>query len=451
MKVVLTRPFYKSHIVVPPLSLGYLSAALNAAGITAKIVDGLLRGADADSLAAMIAAEKPDAVGITCLTAYYHEVVGLCRALKKYDLPVIVGGVHPTFLPAATLEDTGADFVVCGEGEAALVELVRNGLDHHGLPGVYTAGELSPDQPAAPARGPENIDDLPFPDWSQMPPAAYPKAPHGAVARSYPIGQVMTTRGCAGRCAFCSAPSLHGGKIRFRSGKSVAEEVRRLVEQFHVREIQIEDDNLAASGSHLEAVCTAISSLPFRIPWTCPNGLRADGVDEHLLRCMKDAGCYMVAFGVESASNDILNKCGKKETIEQIETAINLADKVGLISHGFFIFGLPGETPRTIAETIRFASKSRLRRAQFLILDVLPGSRLWRELTFTPDWEKESFAEPEWIPPGLTRDMLVAAQKRAFRQFYRHPARLFHLAALLRPGQIPVVLRRLSAFRLLPG
>ena len=450
MKIVLTRPFYKSHIVTPPLSLGYLSAALNKAGIRADIIDGLLLRLNPESLAQAIARRKPDAVGITCLTAYYHEVKKLCAALRKYGFPIILGGAHPTFLPNETLEETGADFVVCGEGERALVELVQNAFDHRHIQGVYGKTDLAGRRSTGITVLPGDINDLPFPDWSQMPPAAYPKSPHGAVAKRYPIGIIITSRGCTGKCAFCAAPALYGGKIRFRSGESVAAEIQWQIEKFKVREIQIEDDNFAASKTHVEETCSAIASLPVRVPWSCPNGLRADCIDQDLLKCMKQAGCYMVSFGVESASNVILKRSGKNESIEQIEYAINLADRVGLITHGFFIFGLPGETTETINTTIRFASRSRLKRAQFLILDVLPGSKLWEDLAFTPNWGKESFTEPEWIPPGLSRSVLIAAQKRAFQEFYKHPGRIFGLLALLRPGQIPFLLRRLSSFRLLP-
>ena len=402
-------------------------------------------------MAATIADRNPDAVGVTCLTAYYHETVALCRALQKYQIPIILGGPHPTFLPKSTLEDTGADFVVCGEGEIALVKLVRRGFRHSRIPGVYALGDLNDNIAPVLADSPENLDDLPFPDWPKMPPAAYPKAPHGAIAKRYPVGLVMTSRGCGGRCSFCAAPALYGRKVRFRSGASVADEIRWQVRHFRVKEIQIEDDNFAVSQDHAEAICAAISALPEKVPWTCPSGLRADCVDERMLRFMKQAGCYMVAFGVESSSNDILARAGKQETIEQMTAAIRLADDAGLITFGYFVFGLPGETEDTIAETIRFASQSKLKRAQFLVLDVLPGSRLWQELSFRPDWRKESFVDPEWVPPGLSAELLRSAQRKAFWKFYSHPARLAGLAARLHPGQFKSVLQRLSSFRLLPG
>jgi radical SAM superfamily enzyme YgiQ (UPF0313 family) len=141
----------------------------------------------------------------------------------------------------------------------------------------------------------------------------------------------------------------------------------------------------------------------------------------------------------------------KRERLETIENAINIAGRAGISCQGFFIFGLPGETPETIEETINFAKNSSLSRAQFLILDVLPGSELWDTLRgkFRPDWAKNSFKEPEWIPDGLTRDQLSRAQSRAFRKFYSSRARVLRLAVSLKPGQLKYMARRLKDYRIL--
>ncbi|MDO8551679.1 MAG: radical SAM protein [bacterium] len=120
---------------------------------------------------------------------------------------------------------------------------------------------------------------------------------------------------------------------------------------------------------------------------------------------MKKSGCYFVAFGIESGNQKILEKIKKGEDLETIKKAIEMVDKLGLICQGFFIFGLPGETKRTIIDSIEFAKKSKLSRAQFAILDILPGSELWESLKgkFKPNWNKISYLEPEWVPEGITK------------------------------------------------
>ncbi|MGD0900265.1 MAG: radical SAM protein [Thermoguttaceae bacterium] len=452
MKIVLVRPNYPSHIVTPPLGLGYLASYLKQHGIEAKIIDGLRDGLDNDALAERILAESPDAVGITCLTAFYEQAIGLCRELKASGVKVILGGVHPTFLTYDTLRDSGADFVVRGEGEIALRKLLENGLVHRGIPGVYSIEDeylgRTPDEKGETC---DDLDALPFPDWEQIDPNGYPPAPHGAIVKNFPIGVITTTRGCPYECTFCASPRFYGRRMRSRTPENVVDEIQYLVERFGVKEIHFEDDNLTFRREHVEQICRLMIERRLKVSWACPNGIRADKVDEALIRLMKQSGCYYFAYGIESANPQILRNIKKHEVIQTMDRAIRLGARLGISCQGFFIFGLPGETSETIEETTSFAARSKLARAQFLVLDVLPGSELWETLSgqFQPDWTKNSYKEPEWIPPGLSRDQLKKAQSQAFRRFYLNPVRFLRLAANVRPRQIKYLLHRLLEYGIL--
>ncbi len=453
MKVILVRPNYDSHIITPPLGLGYLASYLKANGIEAIMIDALKEALDQASLVDRILQQRPDAVGITCLTAFYTEVMTLSRQLKEAGQTVVIGGVHPTFLPKQTLEDSGCNYVIAGEGERALTELARHDFSNPGIQGVYSRGDLQDDNvPVTKAERIENLDEIPFPDWEQMDPRSYPKAPHGAVAKGYPIGIITTTRGCPYACTFCASPRFYDRTIRFRSPENVMAEIEYLVQHFGINEIHFEDDNFTLRYAHAEAVCKLLIQKNVRLSWACPNGVRADRIDENLLQLMRESGCYYVAYGIESANSQILENIKKQETIEAIEQSIDSAARVGISSQGFFVFGLPGETKETIEQTIRFSKRSKLTRAQFLILDVLPGSELWFKLAghFTPNWDKDSYKEPEWLPPGLTRQDLLQGQSRAFREFYlKSPRRLAQLFRHARFSQIKFFLRRLRDYRIL--
>jgi anaerobic magnesium-protoporphyrin IX monomethyl ester cyclase len=453
MKIVLVRPNYQSHIITPPLGLGYLASYLKQHAIEAVIVDGLRDSLSGEALFERTRAERPDVVGITCLTAFYHEAVALARRLKAEGMKVILGGVHPTFLPYETLRDSCADFVVRGEGEIALRKLLESGLDSRGIPGVYSRADmLAGRQPEEKGECPADLDALPFPDWEQIDPRSYPPAPHGAIVKNFPIGIVTTTRGCPYECTFCASPRFYDRKLRMRTPENVVDEIEYLVERFGVKEIHFEDDNLTFRRDHVAQICRLLLRRGIKITWACPNGIRADKVDEDLIRLMKQAGCYYFAYGIESANAQILKNVKKRETIETINKAIGLGAKLGISCQGFFIFGLPGETPETLAETIRFAAKSKLSRAQFLILDVLPGSELWETLAgqFQPDWTKNSYKEPEWLPRGLTREDLKKAQSRAFRRFYLNPLRFLRLAASVRARQLKYLFNRLLEYGIVP-
>ena len=469
MKFVLVRPNYKSHIITPPLGVGYLASFMGRQGVDVKIIDGLRDELSPREQLRAILAEKPDAVGITCMTAFYREVVALALRLKENGIRCIIGGVHPTFLPSQTLRDSKADWVIRGEGEVALSKLIQSDFSGEGIPGVYSSADL-PGRLSAPDGEPgarlrrgdrdeglaraevvDDLDELPFPDWPQLDPRRYPKAPHGAIVRNYPIGVLTTSRGCPYECTFCASPSFCGRRIRFRSPGNVVEEIAYLVEDFGVREVHFEDDNFTFKRSHVEGICREILDRRIRISWACPNGVRADKVDEEMLRLMKESGCYYLSFGIESANADILKNVRKRETLDATENAIRMAEKVGLSCLGSFVFGLPGETPETIAETIRWAKRSKLARAHFMILDVLPGSELWRSLEgrFKPNWSKDSFKEPEWIPEGVTREHLMKMQSRAFWSFYMRPRILWGMLKSIRPQQVKFLLRRLREYRLI--
>ena len=451
VKIVLVRPNYNSHIITPPLGLGYLASYLKSEGIDAVVIDGLREALSTEGLIGRILSEEPDAVGITCLTAFYEETVDLSRRLKDKGLKVVIGGVHPTFLPYQTLTESNADYVICGEGEIALAKLAKNGFVNDGIQGVYSKGDLKDEkQQVVKAQAVERLDDLPFPDWEQIDPNLYPRAPHGAIVKNFPIGVVMTTRGCPYECTFCASPGFYERKVRFRSPENVVREIKHLVEKFGVKEIHFEDDNLTLKRDHIAKICNLMIENDLKVSWACPNGIRADKVDEDLIALMAKSGCYYFAYGVESANPQILKNIKKRESIEDIEKAIEIAHRKGIQCQGFFIFGLPGETDETIEETIDFACRSKLSRAQFLILDVLPGSELWEKLEgrFTPKWSKQSYREPEWIPENLTKEKLLNAQARAFRRFYLRPRVFFRLARLVDLKQMKFLVKRVTDYRM---
>ena len=453
MKVVLVRPNYKSHIITPPIGLGYLSSFLKKHGIYVKIIDALRDNMSIEKLFENILIENPNAVGITCLTAFYKEVVQLSLMLKRVDQKVIIGGVHPTFLPYETLKDSGCDYVILGEGELAFLKLIQSKYVNKDISGVYSIDDFKCNNThITKAERIENLDELPFPDWEQLNPRNYPKAPHGAIVKNYPIGVITTTRGCPYMCTFCASPKFYDRKIRFRTPENVMEEIKYLVNCFGVKEIHFEDDNFTFRRQHVETLCNLIIRSDIEISWACPNGIRADKVDGDLISLMKRSGCYYFAYGIESANQEVLDNVKKQEKITEVEESINLAARSGISCQGFFIFGLPGETQSTINESIHFARKSKLARAQFLILDVVPGSELWSTLKgkFTPNWTKNSYKEPEWLPEGLTKKELLQSQSRAFREFYfKSPLRAFRLACGIRPSQMIYLLRRLIEYRII--
>jgi len=448
LKIALVRPKYKTHLITPPLGLGYISSYLKSKGWQTTIIDGLNLNLGNEDIVARC--RNCDIVGITCLTDFYLEVVDLSKKLKQAGKTVVLGGVHPSVLPGQSQSESGVDYIVVGEGEATFDELlgaIDRGQRPYSVPGVFS---LSHQAEFKPRDLLADLDKLPFPDWDELDPRTYQKAPHGALVKNFPVAPVVSTRGCPYSCKFCASPRFWGQRLRFRSPANVVAEIEYLVKKFGVKEIHFEDDNLTLRREHVVAICNLIIAKGIKISWATPNGIRADKVDEELLALMKKAGCYYVVFGIESGNQKILENINKKETLADIAKAVKLSHELGMITQGFFILGLPGETEETIKNSINFAKRLPLDRAQFLILDLLPGSALWEEQknNFVMDYSKESYHEPTWVPDTISPAALKAWQPRAFRSFFFRPGPLFSLIKFFRLSQIRFVIKRLVDFRI---
>jgi radical SAM superfamily enzyme YgiQ (UPF0313 family) len=437
MKVVLTRPNYPTHLITPPLGLGYLSAYLNSKKIDTQIIDGLNLGLSNRELVRLCL--RAEVVGISILSFYLLAAVDLAKRLKKMGKIVIIGGPQVTALPALSLNLTQADYAVVGEGEMALAALIKVLEKAKPRTKIWRRPFI------------KNLSDLPWPDWEQMNPGSYQKAPHGGVIKNFPVAPIMTTRGCPYECYFCASPKLWQRQIRYRRPAEVVEEIKYLVNNFGVKEIHIEDDNFTLKREHAEDFCHRLIRGKIKISWATPNGIRADKVDLPLLRLMKKAGCYFVAFGIESGNQEILNRIAKHSNLQVIKKAVGMAHQAGLITQGFFIFGLPGETAQTITNTINFAKSLPLDKAQFLYLDVIPGSKLWDDLNFNRkvDWKLDSFHQVSWLPPTVDKLTLAQAQSRAFREFFLRPSQVLTMLKLIKPGQLKYVIKRIKDFDIL--
>jgi anaerobic magnesium-protoporphyrin IX monomethyl ester cyclase len=439
VKIALVRPRYDTHLITPPLSIGYISSFLKSRGFDVEIIDGLNLNLTNEEIVRQCS--DADIVGITCLSDYFPETLDLTRKLKKAGRRVAIGGPHASVLPELTLEATGADAVVVGEGEMAMLNMVEDLRDTGGIDRVYKTEFV------------EDLDGLPFPDWGQMDPRKYKKAPHGAFIKNFPVAPVVTTRGCPYECTFCASPKIWERSIRYRSPGNVVDEIELLVREYEVKEIHFEDDNLTLKRSHVEGICQLIIERGVKISWACPNGVRADKLDHDLLKLMEKSGCYYIAFGIESGDQKILDNVKKHIEIETVFKAVEMAEEEGIMTQGFFIFGLPGETRQTIEKTIDFSKRTKLSRAQFLLLDVLPGCELWDNLEFEGkgEWNKSSYHEVIWVPPTVDEETLKGAPPRAFKAFFLRPKQFLSIIRYVRLQQLPYLMKRVFDFRIFGG
>jgi len=284
---------------------------------------------------------------------------------------------------------------------------------------------MNPDRPFV-----RNLDDLPLPRHDLLPLKTY-RAP---LVRG-PYAFVVTSRGCPGGCRFCIKHVSYGRSVRFRSPENILAELELLV-GLGVRDIHMYADLFTVSREQVVGLCELILERGLRLRWTCNS--RVDFVDPEMLRLMRQAGCWMSSWGIESGSEQVLRRVRKGITLEQVERALHWAREAGIRNWGYFIIGLPGETEETIQETIRFARRLPLDLALFHIAAPYPGSPLFFDVVeqgwFRPGtrWEQVDMDCSTVLDyPHLRAEELERWAQRAFR------------AWALRPGPVLTYLRML--------
>lgn len=445
-RVLLVSPCYNTHIVAPHLGLGYLASALRRSGHDVVVKDGLRERVAYDG--------DYDLVGVTAMTTYFPEAIQEVRRAQQRGLKVVIGGAHVIADPEGSLRQSGAEFACAGEGEIALGELA-NGRPPGDIPGLLWWEDGSIRSSGKPNFYPV-VDDFGEPAWDLISPPSYPPAPHGMIARDFPLAPVITTRGCPYSCSYCSAPITAGKRMRYRTPRHVVDEFERLVTEYGVREIQIEDDNFTIKREHVLAICDEMLSRKLRVHWSLPNGVRIDRLDKPLLRVMKTAGCYLMALGIESANQRILDMVDKNLDVEIVPRVVRDVVEAGIEAWGFFMIGFPTETRDEIYKTIDFALGLPLTRVQFTRTTPLPGTPIyewWRREWGKGkeiDWSTFNYYQFTTGWSEVPAEELGRIQRRAHLRFYSRPRNFLRVVGSLRPRQYRYALRRLAnlgAFR----
>ncbi|MHB8105714.1 MAG: B12-binding domain-containing radical SAM protein [Dehalococcoidales bacterium] len=430
LKITLINPPQSTRYPQPPLGLALIAAILEKAGYPVKLLDANALQLKPEAIATTVA--DADVIGITAMTPTIGTALKIANYLKQKSpgRKIILGGPHVTLLPEETMASSSdIDVSVLGEGDVTVIELlqaIENNRPLKSVAGIsYRQDGKIVHTGARP--GAVDMDTLPYPAWHMLPWHKYqPHPPHGM---AMPFGAMVTSRGCPYRCAFCSKP-IFGSKFRTQSPERVVEEMVYLKKKFGVKEIAFYDDSFTLDKKHIHAIADKIIAKGLKIAWTCET--RVNLVDKELLRHMKQAGCYAIAYGIESASPEIIKTLQKDITLEQVEAAVRAHKEVGLQVIGYFMLGSPGETPQTIQQTIDFAKRLKVDFAQFSVTTPFPGTELYEIYKqINPEdipWEKfvyagtDNPASPVFESDNLTRQDLEKWTSRAYREFYLRPA-----------------------------
>ncbi len=453
-------PFAGAGSTEPSFGLACLAAVARQAGATVAVVEASALELSPEAALRTILAADPTIVGLTATTSGVMRAAQLAAALKaaRPGVLAVLGGCHATALPAETLDACPAfDMVVMGEGEetlrAILERAAADGVCPTDLPG--TAARLggrvvvNPPRPLI-----DNLDALPLPAWDLLP--GFPRAFHPSPARlrRWPCASVVLTRGCPNTCLFCDR-SVFGNRCRGYSPARAVALLRDLHDRFGVRELLIEDDTFVIAKTRVREFCERLIAEGPAVSWSCLG--RADRVDPELLRLMRRAGCWHIAYGIESGDPALLEAMHKRLDLEAIRQAVTWSREAGLRTKGFFMVGFPGETHESLARTRRFALSLPLDDISVMQMTPFPGSELYRVAaeagTVDRDWRRMNVVNTVFVPNGLTRDDLEQARAGLLHSFYLRPAVLWRQAAhvLAHPRLIPAMGRGVLAFRRVTG
>lgn len=348
----------------------------------------------------LLAKLNPKYVGIPSYTTEFNEVAKLIKGIKKIcNARIIVGGCHATAVPEDFL-NYGADFVIFGEGETTLLEVIKSleegKKDFKNIDGLAWKKEnrIIINKPRALI---EDLDSLPLPAYDKIDVEHYIKIWDGTI-RGFPLraATIVTSRGCPFNCSFCGCNEVFGRKIRFRGKGSIKKEIKLLKEKYKVEGIMFSDDILTVNKKHLKMVCEIMKK--YGMLWSCQ--ARVNSIDDEIMGILKKSGCLQLDLGVESGSQRVLDDLmGKGITVEETKNAFRLCEKYGINKAANFIIGMPTETKEEMEETFDLAKEINANYYLFSIAAPFPGTRLYKMIggNISPD----EYYKLDWSLPYI--------------------------------------------------
>ncbi|MEK7817569.1 MAG: radical SAM protein [Actinomycetota bacterium] len=407
-----------------PVTLATAAAVLRNEGFEVRLVDGSVEDIDRERLSALIADYRPDLVVINTATPSIESDISVASLAKEAwpNARTLAIGIHTSALPESCFEmDEGLDMVVRGEPEYTIRDVALALRDDGGLEGIPGLSfrengsvKSNQDRPFI-----DDLDELPFPAWDLIDTGRY-RLPFSG--RCFLL--VASARGCPYPCTFCANKAYYGARLRKRSPEKVVDEMEWASREFGISDFLIWSESFTNDQDYAIATAEEISRRGLEISWVCNS--RVDTVSPRLLKAIRDAGCWMIGYGIESGSQQVLDSVRKGATITDAVQAVRMAREVGLEVTGHCILGFPGETEETMRQTIEFARFLNLDYAQFYCAVAFPGSGMYdqcRESGWLDnfDWSYYEQNFSVLTTPQLTSEQVMQAREKAYREFYLQP------------------------------
>jgi len=379
-----TRPMYFNRALYSPLAgLLAVASALPSDRYEVVLTDENIESIDFDL--------KVDLVGISAMTCFVNRGYEIADALRARGVPVVMGGVHASFMPQEALRH--CDAVVIGEVELVLPKLLDD-LERGEMRGSYKSDRLHP------------MENMPTPRYDLIKKNRY-------VNTTF----VQTSRGCHQGCTFCAEPLMNGLKFRYRP----VDEVMREIDNCGSRMISINDADFFGTPERPKQVMRALKGRG--VHWQA--GVTSKlAQDDRMLELAAESGCTLLSIGFESISRKTLESVHKH--VNRPETFVALVDKIhsyGIMVFGLFMFGFDGDDPSVFEETARFNIGANYDACAYSVLTPYPGTLTWYEMKkdnriVSFDWSKYDQGNVVYRRAGMSAGELRLGQIYAYETFY---------------------------------
>lgn len=393
---------------VYPLGLSMIAASLKNAGHLIQQFDFLASGRSFEALAAALKDFSPEIIGISIRNIdnvnllneqrYIDTVKNIVDEIRKVTAAkIILGGSGFSIMPETILEKVGADYGIMGEGEALILDFVKQAEQ----------GTLPKER---------IIRSAPKLFSKQIPSACYDQSIMQFYLQSGNVASVQTKRGCVHKCVYCSYPVLEGANIRIRDTQAVADDIQNLITNYGAKYIFFTDSVFNDEEGNYLKVLQEMKKRKINIPWSA--FFKPQGLDDSALALMQETGLKAAEIGADACSDTTLEKLGKSFSFKDIIECNALFAKYNIATAHYFMFGCPGETKETVIEGINNI-KSIPKTASFIFMGIriLPGTPL-AQLAIKEGLIKtgQNLLEPVYyIAPGLDRKWLEETLTEGFR------------------------------------
>lgn len=411
----------------PPLGLASIASYIRSKKKSVKIIDCNAECPSVESFRPLfeerIAKNYSNirVIGLTAMTCTIKKAYKIAEICKEYypKAKIIFGGVHATFVSDEVIQQGFTDIVVYGEGELTLNEILDNKPLNKINGIIYKKNKRILTNP--PRERITNLDSLPMPAYDLLPISKY--RPAKGTYKRLPAMSMMTSRGCPGRCTFCS--KTLGNQLVFKSAEKIFEEILYLIKNYKIKEILFYDDTFTVYKQNVIRLCNLILKNKIDIAWTC--FARVDFIDEEMLKKMKQAGCHQIMYGVENIDETVLKNINKKINIQQVINAVKWTKNAGIECRLAFMVGNPGDTLEIIKKNIKFVTQLNPDLAIFNITTPFPGTEMFKwakekNLILTYDWDDYTLAKPVMRLENMSEIQIKELYKLMYKSFYFRPS-----------------------------